>query len=132
MDFIRLQLMKGIMLLLLILIQGQLKSDSILKKELIGQWKIEKVQITRPGVCIQNDFSQMIGTTFEFRESQQLLMTSKSNWFQFKYKEEILWYLEDDYLIIKSKNHQENYRSKITFKKCILNLHLSNIILLSL
>jgi len=112
MDFIRLQLMKGIMLLLLILIQGQLKSDSILKKELIGQWKIEKVQITRPGVCIQNDFSQMIGTTFEFRESQQLLMTSKSNWFQFKYKEEILWYLEDDYLIIKSKKPSR----KLSFK----------------
>lgn len=124
--------MKGILIVLLILIQGQLRSDSILKKELIGQWKIEKVQVTRPGVCIQNDFSQMIGTTFEFRESQQLLMTSKSNWFQFKYKEEILWYLEDDYLIIKSKNHQEDYRSKITFEKCILNLHLSNIILLSL
>lgn len=124
--------MKGILIVLLILIQGQLKSDSILKKEIIGQWKIEKVQVTRPGVCIQNDFSQMIGTTFEFRESQQLLMTSKSNRFQFKYKEEILWYLEDDYLIIKSKKHQEDYRSKITFEKCILNLHLSNIILLSL
>ncbi|WP_396632710.1 hypothetical protein [Maribacter sp. R86514] len=124
--------MKGIMLLLLILIQGQVASDIILKKKLIGTWKIEKVQVTRPGVCIQNDFSQMIGTTFKFTESQQLLMTSKSNQFQFKYKEEILWYLEDDYLIIKSKNHQEDYRSKITFKKCILNLHLSNIIVLSL
>jgi len=132
MDFIRLKPIKEIMFLLFILIQGQASSDKIMKKELIGQWKIEKVKVTRPGVCIQNDFNQMIGTTFEFRESQQLLMTSKSNWFQFKYKEEKLWYLEDDYLIIKSKNHQEDYRSKITFKKCILNLHLSNIIFLSL
>ncbi|MDO6471614.1 hypothetical protein [Maribacter sp. 1_MG-2023] len=124
--------MKGILIVLLILIQGQVESDSILKKELIGTWKIEKVQVTRPGVCIQNDFSQMIGTTFKFTESQQLLITSKSNWFQFKYKEEILWYLEDDYLIIKSKNHQEYYRSKITFKKSKLNLHLGNLIAIHL
>ncbi|WP_300026903.1 hypothetical protein [uncultured Maribacter sp.] len=115
-----------------ILIQGQLRSNSALKKESVGQWKVEKVQVTRPGVCIQNDFSQMIGTTFKFTESQHLLMTLKSNWFQFKYKEEISWYLEDDYLIVKSKNHQEDYRLKITFKNCILNLHLSNITLLSL
>jgi hypothetical protein len=124
--------MKGILIVLLILIQGQLRSNSILKKELIGTWKIEKVQVTRPGVCIQNDFSQMIGTTFEFKEEQQLLVTSKSNWFQFSNNEDTLWYLEDEYLIIKSKNHQEDYRSKITFKIDKLNLHLGNLIAIHL
>ncbi|WP_299798845.1 hypothetical protein [uncultured Maribacter sp.] len=124
--------MKGILIVLLILIQGQVESDSILKKELIGTWKIEKVKVTRPGVCIQNDFSQMIGTTFEFKEEQQLLVTSKSNWFQFSNNEDTLWYLEDEYLIIKSKNHQEDYRSKITFKIDKLNLHLGNLIAIHL
>ncbi|WP_299318311.1 hypothetical protein [uncultured Maribacter sp.] len=124
--------MKGIMLLLLILIQGQVASDIILKKKLIGTWKIEKVKVTRPGVCIQNDFSQMIGTTFEFKEEQQLLVISKSNWFQFSNNEDTLLYLEDEYLIIKSKTHQEYYRSKITFKKSKLNLHLGNLIAIHL
>ncbi|WP_282048748.1 hypothetical protein [Maribacter aquivivus] len=119
--------MKGILIVLLILVQGQIATDIILKKELIGTWKIEKVQVTRPGVCLQNDFSEMIGTTLKFNEEQRLLITSNSDWFQLPNEEEIRWYLEDEHLIIKLKNTQEVYRSKISFEKSNLILHLSNL-----
>ncbi|WP_424003989.1 hypothetical protein [Maribacter sp. IgM3_T14_3] len=120
--------MKEITILLLILIQVQAATDVILKKELIGTWKIEKVEFTRPGICMQNDFCEMIGTTFKFKDEQHLLITSNSDWFQLANEEEICWYLEDEYLIMKTNNHQEDYRSKITFEKGKLKLHLSNLI----
>ncbi|SHJ57975.1 hypothetical protein SAMN04488007_0776 [Maribacter aquivivus] len=119
--------MKGILIVLLILIQTQVASDIILKKELIGTWKIEKVQVTRTGVCLQNDFREMIGTTFKFKEEQQLLVISNNDWFQLPNEEEIRWYLEDEHLIIKLKNTQEVYRSKISFEECKLILLLSNL-----
>lgn len=119
--------MKGILIILLILIKSQVASDIILRKELIGTWKIEKVQVTRTGVCLQNDFSEMIGTTFKFKEEQRLLITSNSDWFQLPNEEEIRWYLEDEHLIIKLKNTQEIYSSKISFEECKLILHLSNL-----
>ena len=119
--------MKGILILFLILIQGQVASDIILKKELICTWKIEKVQVIRPSICVQNDFSRIVGINFVFEEQQQLLVISNNDWFQLTNEEEICWYLEDEHLIIKLKNTQEIYSSKISFEECKLILHLSNL-----
>ena len=119
--------MQGKLIVLFILIKSQVAADSILKKELIGTWKIEKVKVTRTGVCLQNDFSEMIGTSLKFKEEQCLLITSNSDWFQLPNEEEIRWYLEDEHLIIKLKNTQEIYRSKISFEESKLILHLSNL-----
>ncbi len=69
----------------------------------------------------------MIGTTFKFKEEQRLLITSNSDWFQLPNEEEIRWYLEDEHLIIKLKNTQEIYSSKISFEESKLILHLSNL-----
>jgi len=90
--------MKGILILFLILIKSQVASDIILKKELIGTWKIEKVQVIRPSICVQNDFSRIVGINFVFEEQQQLLVISNNDWFQLPNEEEIRWYLEDEHL----------------------------------
>ncbi|MGO4919960.1 hypothetical protein [Maribacter spongiicola] len=66
--------MKGILIVLLILIQVQVASEVELENELIGTWKIEKVQVTRPGVCLQDNFSHIVGVTFRFEEEQHLLI----------------------------------------------------------
>ncbi|WP_324024750.1 hypothetical protein QSV08_16165 [Maribacter sp. BPC-D8] len=124
--------MKEIIVLLLILIQSQVTSDVILKKELIGTWKIEKVNITRPGVCFPNDINQIIGSTFTFTDEHLRYVTSNNKWFLVDNDNQLYWFIEDEYLIIKSNNHQEDYRSKITFEKGKLTLHLSNLITISL
>lgn len=90
--------MKGILIVLLILIKSQVASNIILKKELISTWKIEKVQVIRPSVCVQNDFSRIVGINFVFEEQQQLLVISNNDWFQLTNEEEICWYLEDEHL----------------------------------
>ncbi|TDT46319.1 hypothetical protein CLV90_0367 [Maribacter spongiicola] len=73
--------MRETIVLLLILIQGQVTSDVILKKELIGTWQIEKVHITRPSVCIPNDINQIIGSTFTFTDEYLRYVTSNNKWF---------------------------------------------------
>ncbi|WP_405400144.1 hypothetical protein [Maribacter sp. Asnod2-G09] len=123
--------MKEIIVLLLILIQGQVTSDVILKKELIGTWKIEKVYITRPGICIPNDINQIIGSTFTFTDEHLRYITSNNNWFLVSNDDQLYWFIKDEHLIIKSNNHQD-YRSKITFEKGKLKLHLSNLIAIRL
>ena len=120
--------MKEIIVLLLILIQGQVTSDVILKKELIGTWKIEKVHITGPGICVPNDINQIIGSTFTFTDEHLRYITSNNNWFLVSNDDQLYWFIKDELLIIKSNNHQEDYRSKVTFEKGRLNLHLSNLI----
>ena len=117
------------MLLLVIVIQVKVTSELELENKLIGTWKIEKVQINRPGVCIQNNFGQIIGSTLKFTHEHLLFITSSNDWFVLDNGNRLYWNLEDGRLIIKSKN---THRSKITFEKGKLTIQISNVIAIRL
>ncbi|MDF4201452.1 hypothetical protein PXD56_00700 [Maribacter sp. SA7] len=120
--------MKKIMLLLFILTQVQVTSQVVLENELIGTWQIEKVHITRPGVCITDDINQIIGSIFTFTNNHLRYATSNNNWFSLDTNNQLYWVLENDYLVIKSKATKEIYSLKIIFKKDKLTLLISNLI----
>lgn len=96
--------MKEMMILLFILIKVQVTFEVVLENELIGTWKIEKVHITRPGVCIRNDINQITGSTFTFTDEHLLLITSNNKWFSVDNDNQLYWFIEDEHLVIKSKN----------------------------
>ncbi|MEP2240403.1 MAG: hypothetical protein ABJI22_18695 [Maribacter sp.] len=121
--------MKEIILLLFILTQVQVTSQVVLEEnELIGTWQIEKVYITRPGVCIGDNINQIIGSTFTFTNNHLRYATSNNNWFSLDKNNPLYWDLENEHLVIKSKNTKEIYPLKITFKKDKLTLLISNLI----
>ncbi|WP_157483889.1 hypothetical protein [Maribacter hydrothermalis] len=121
-------LMKEMMLLLFILIQVQVTFEVVLENELIGTWKIEKVQITRPWFCIRNDINQITGSTFTFTDEHLLLITSNNKWFSVDNDDQLYWFIEDEHLVIKSKNTLEVFPTKITFERDQLILSISNLV----
>ncbi|APQ17331.1 hypothetical protein A9200_08085 [Maribacter hydrothermalis] len=120
--------MKEMMLLLFILIQVQVTFEVVLENELIGTWKIEKVQITRPWFCIRNDINQITGSTFTFTDEHLLLITSNNKWFSVDNDDQLYWFIEDEHLVIKSKNTLEVFPTKITFERDQLILSISNLV----
>lgn len=116
------------MLLLFILIQVQVTFEVVLENELIGTWKIEKVQITRPWFCIRNDINQITGSTFTFTDEHLLLITSNNKWFSVDNDDQLYWFIEDEHLVIKSKNTLEVFPTKITFERDQLILSISNLV----
>ncbi len=129
---IRLSFMKGLISLLLLNIFGLIQSDYITETDLIGKWKIEKVSVIHPGICLRLDNENIIGSEMEFTDKYLVALTSNDGQELIKRTAKLSWSIRGDKLILKSSNTKELCISDYTQNGDRFTFQITNLIELTL